>query len=298
MPSERSLKRFLRQNGAGYILIMPMVTGILVFVVYPMLKALLYSFQHTNGISGYFAGLRNYIWIFKDPVFWTAVFNTFYMAILSVIVNLVVCFILASFINALSIGKNLFKAVYFLPNVVSVIAVSILFNFLFYPTEAGPVNYVLGVLGIPAVGWFTSPIIAPLSIVLMGMWRSIGYDTIIFLAGLQSVPRELYEAANVDGAGSLKRWWHITLPSMRPVFVFFIIMATINSLKRFGDVWMIGGVGGNPGGALQTIVLYIYRNAWVSSDVGVASAAAYMLFLFSLMFTLINYRIMGVGKEN
>jgi multiple sugar transport system permease protein len=289
---------FMRKNGAGYVMVAPMVVGILVFVVYPMIKALLYSFERTNGIVAKWVGIKNYVWIFNDAVFWKSVYNTFYMAVLSVVFSITVCFVLASLINSLSSGKNLFKGLYFLPNVVSVVAGAILFKYLFYPTDEGIVNFLLSKVGIQSVGWFTSPTIAPLSIVIMSIWRSMGYDTILFLAGLQSVPREHYEAASVDGAGSLRQWWYITIPSMKPIFVFVIIMATINSLKRFSDVYMIGGIGGNPGGSIQTIVLYIYRNAWQTSQVGIASAAGYMLFLFSLVFTIINFKLLGVGKEN
>ena len=286
----------MRTTATAYLLLAPMLVGIAVFVLYPMLCALVYSFQKTNGISGSFRGIMNYRWLFRDKVFWTAMGNTIYMAILSVISGISVCFLLASMINSLSRGKNFFKSVYFLPNVVSMIAVATLFIFFLNPTENGPVNYFLKQLGIGPISFFVNTQSARESVVLMGLWKSIGYDTILFLAGLQSVSREMYEAASVDGANGFRRWWHITIPSMKPIFAFMTIMYTINALKRFTDVYRIGGTAGNPGEALTTIMIYIYRNAWVTNNVGVASAAAYMLFLLSMIFTVINYRFFGVGK--
>ena len=290
---KNKLNPFIRRNIAGYLLCSPMILGLLIFVFYPMLQTFIYSFQSTNGISGVLNGVTNYKWIFKDDMFWGALKNTAIMSVMAVLIDIVVCFILASLINSLSYNKGFFKSIYFLPNVVSSVATALLFNFLFYPTNAGVINYFLSFLGIKPVGWLVQPGIAKFSIVLMGLWRSVGYDTILFLAGLQSIPREYYEAAKVDGANGLQRWWHITIPNMKPIFAFMIIMQVIGTLKRFDDVWLIGGVGGNPGGSLQTVVLYIYRNAWISRDVGIASAASVVLFAITLIITIANYRLMN-----
>ena len=284
---------FFKRNMTGYLLCAPLLLGIFIFVFYPMVQVLIYSFQSTNGISGTFNGISNYKWIFQDDMFWTALKNTVYMAVLAVILDIVVCFVLASLINSLTFGRNFFKSLYFLPNVVSSVAVAMLFNFLFYPSQNGVINYFLSFLGIDPVGWLVSPSTARLSIVIMGLWRSVGYDTILFLAGLQSIPREIYDAAAVDGANGLQKWWYITIPNMKPTFTFMIIMQTISTLRRFDDVWLIGGIGGNPGGTLQTMVLYIYRNAWTSRDVGIASAASVFLFILLLAVTILNYKVMN-----
>jgi len=273
-----------------------MVTGILVFVLYPMINALRYSFHRTDGVTGVFVGFDNYLWLFRDKNFHSAVYNTVLMALMSVSTGVVFCFILASLINSLARGKNFFKSVFFLPNVVSMVAASILFSFLLHPSKAGLVNALLALFGVKPVPWFSHPSLAPFSIIILNIWRSCGYDTIIFLAGLQSVPKEYYDASQVDGANAFQRWLYITIPSVRPIIMFVIIMYTINSLKRISDVFMIGGLAGNPGGSLSTIVLYIYRNAWTAGQVGTASAAAYVLFLLSLSFTFLNYRVMKAGE--
>ena len=168
------------------------------------------------------------------------------------------------------------------------VAVAMLFNFIFYPTENGILNYFLGLFGISPIGWLVSPKLARFSIVIMGLWRSIGYDTILFLAGLQSIPGEIYEAAAIDGASGLQKWWYITIPNMKPTFTFMIMMLTISTLRRFDDVWMIGGSAGNPAGKLDTMVMYIFRNSWLSREVGVASAAAVVLFVITMTLTILN----------
>jgi len=289
--------RFIKENGAGYLLCAPLLLSIFIFVMYPMLQMILYSFQATNGISGRFNGISNYRWIFNDRLFWSAMFNTGRMAVFGIVLNIVVCFVIASLINNLIRGKGIFKSLYFLPNVVSAVAVAMLFNFLLYASSSGIVNRFLSWFGVAPIGWLVSPSLAPFSMVLMGLWRSMGYDTILFLAGLQSIPREIYEAAEVDGAGGLKKWWSITIPSMRPVFVFVIMMMTISQMRRFEDIYMIGGVGGNPGGALSTMVLYVYRTAMISKVVGIGSAAAVVMFVIILAVTMFNNSVLNRKED-
>lgn len=285
---KKKSRNFFRQNLAGYALCAPMLLAILIFVLYPMIQVVIYSFQSTNGISGTWRGFRNYQWVLTDSMFWNAAGNTLYMAVLGVIIDVVFCFVIASLINSLSVAKNFFKGLYFLPNVVSSVAVAMLFNFIFYPTENGILNYFLSLFGISPIGWLVNPKLARFSIVIMGLWRSIGYDTILFLAGLQSIPGEIYEAAAIDGASGLQKWWYITIPNMKPTFTFMIMMLTISTLRRFDDVWMIGGSAGNPAGKLDTMVMYIFRNSWLSREVGVASAAAVVLFVITMTLTILN----------
>lgn len=127
----------------------------------------------------------------------------------------------------------------------------------------------------------------------MGLWRGFGYNIIIFYAALQSVPTELYEAASVDGVSAVKRWWYITLPLMRPIIMVVVVMELIGSMRRFGDVFVIGGVDGAPGGSLQTVVVYIYRYAFLSNQVGIGSAASFILFFIIFILTLLNFRFVN-----
>jgi len=290
-------KRFMTKNDmVGYLFVLPLLSGLLVFHLYPVVRSFLMSLENTNGVTGTFVGLDNYRWILKDSMFWNSVYNTVYMAVLSLILNVSISFILASLINTLKKGRNLFKSIFFISNVVSVIATSILFTFLFYPTKAGVINAILAAFGIQPVQWFASTVTSRLTVCIMGAWRMVGYYIIIFMAGLQSVSRELYEAADVDGVNGIQRWWHITIPSIRPIFAFVIIMDTISSMRRFTDVYMIGGTSGSPGGTLVTTVLYIYRNAFTGSQTGVASAAAFVLFLLIMLLSFLN--ITFVNRPN
>lgn len=245
--------RFTRNDWMGYLFSAPLIIGVIVFAIYPMFAALFMSFHQTSGLnlSGTWVGLSNYQYALEDSLFWQALSNTFVMGIWSVLLGIALSFVLASLINNLKwhLGRNFFKAVYFLPNVVSGVATSLLFSFLFFPSKEGLINFVIGLFGLDPVGWFTNPEVARYSIVLMSLWGALGYNTIIFLAGLQSVPRDLYEAAEVDGAGTYRKWWYITIPYLRPIFVFMLIMGTIGGMKRFTDVWLIGGTAGNPGEA-------------------------------------------------
>ncbi|MFC0394526.1 carbohydrate ABC transporter permease [Paenibacillus mendelii] len=288
-PAKRRLK-LTRNDWAGYAFSTPLLIGVLAFAIYPMLAALYMSFQQTSGsgLTAQWVGLSNYTYILNDPIFWKSLTNTMYMGVLSMLLGIGVSFILASLINSLKwdLGKNMFKGIYFLPNVVSAVATSLLFSFLFYPDQAGLLNYVIGWFGIEPVGWFTNSQYSRFSIVMMSMWGALGYNTIIFLAGLQSVPRDLYEAAEVDGASGIRKWLHITIPYLRPIFVFMFIMGTIGGMKRFSDVWLIGGTAGNPDGSLMTSVLYIYRSAFLASQMGLATAASYLLFVVILILTM------------
>jgi multiple sugar transport system permease protein len=294
-PARRWSKVKVRNNKMGYVFVAPLVLGVLAFAIYPMFAALYLSFNQTSGatLNGKWVGLSNYRYALNDPIFWKSLYNTLYMGILSVSIGIIVSFILASMINSVKWvnGKNMFKGIFFLPNVISAVASTLLFSFLFYPTKQGLLNFVLGFLHIDPVGWFTDPRFSQISIVLMSLWGALGYNTIIFIAGLQSVPRDLYEAAEVDGAAGLKKWWYITIPYMRPIFVFMIVMGTIGSMKRFTDVWLIGGTAGNPSGTLLTSVLYIYRNAFLAAQMGLASASSYLLFFVILILTVLLLRL-------
>lgn len=283
-------KLFTSTDIAGYVFSAPLVIGVLVFAIYPMVGALVLSFQKAlTSFGGEWVGLSNYETVLTDSMFWKSLYNTLYMGVLSVALGVSLSFILATLVHNIPWLKwrNFFKGVYFLPNVVSLVAASILFQLLFHPGSEGILNYVLGWVGIEPIGWFTNPSISRFSIVLMTLWGMLGYNTIIFIAAISSVPRDLYEAAEVDGATWYSKWLYITIPYLRPIIVFMVIVSTITAMKRFTDVWLIGGTAGNPAGSLMTVVLYIYRNAFLSSQMGVASAASYILFMIILVLSIL-----------
>lgn len=283
--------RLNRKSVTGYLFVLPLVAALLVFDIYPIIQSFHISFLNDNGVSGRYVGLSNYTDVLTDPQFWSAFYNTVYMGVLGVVFGIPISFICASLIHALPVGKGFFKAVYFAPNVTSTVALAIVFTYLFYPTDHGLVNIPLGWLHIGPLGWFSDPRFARLGIVIMDLWHGIGYSMLIWLAGLQSVPRELYEAAAVDGANGLRKWWYITIPSIKPIFFFVVVMGTIGAFKRFTDVFVIGGADGAPGGVLSTLMVYIYRYAFTSFEFGRASAASFITFAFIILVTLLNFRL-------
>lgn len=287
---QQKKKFFTATDIAGYIFSAPLVIGVFVFAIYPMIGALILSFQRAqSSFGGEWIGLGNYKTVLSDTNFWKALYNTFYMGFFAVVLGVALSFILATLVHNVPWIKlrNFFKGVYFLPNVVSLVAVSILFQLLFHPGGGGILNYALGWIGIEPVGWFTNPAFSRFSIVLMNLWGMLGYNTIIFIAAISSVPRDLYEASEVDGANWFDKWRYITIPYLRPIILFMVIISTISSMKRFTDVWLIGGTAGNPAGSLMTVVLYIYRNAFLASQMGIASAASYILFMVILILSVL-----------
>jgi len=278
----------------GALFVLPMMLGTIAFYYIPIFQAFIFSFQNVTVLhGGEWVGLQNYRWVVQDPRFWQSVQNTFSMGLMSLLLNISIPLIIASLLNFLPKGKNLFRTLYFIPNVVSVVATAILFEFLFSASREGLLNALLANFGVGPFGWFSDPNMSQFSIALMGLWRVSGYNIIIFYAALQSVPNELYEAANVDGATPIKRWWNITLPMVRPIIMVVVMMEIIGSMRRFADVFMIGGSDGSPGGSLQTIVVYIYRNAFLANQWGIGSAAAFILFVIILILTLLNNRFVN-----
>jgi len=287
----RSLLVATASQLTGYLFVLPLVAALLAFSYYPMLEALRLSFTNSNGVSGTYVGLSNYKYVLSDPLFWSALYNTVYMGLLSVVFGVILSFIFATLVNSLPFGQAFFKAIYFAPNVTSIIATALVFLFLFYPTDHGLANVFLGWFGIGSLRWFADPRFARLGIVIMAIWHSIGYAMLIWLAGLQSVPRTLYEAADVDGAGKFQEWLYLTIPLLRPIFLFVVVVDTIGSFKRFADVYQIGGTDGQPGGALATLMIYIYRLAFNGFDFGTSTATAFIVFLIIAVCTLVNFRL-------
>jgi multiple sugar transport system permease protein len=283
----------VNKHTVGYLFLMPLILGVVIFSLYPIGEAFRISLYHHNGVRGVWTGLSNYEFIWYDKMFWRALRNTIVMGVMGLAMGLPLSFIIASLINGIAARKLgvLFKAIYFLPNVTSTIAASIVFMLLLYPTEKGIANTMLGWFGIAPLGWMADPNYAQFSVILMDTWHGLGYSVLIWLAGLQGVSKDLYEAASVDGAKKLQQWFYITIPAMKPVIFFMVVMGTISAFKRFSEVFVIGGPDGNPGGSLSTLMLYVYRYGFYTFDFGKAAAASYVIFIIILIFTLINFKM-------
>lgn len=270
----------------------PIVLYFLVFSVYPVLSALYISFhdwslmerEHT------FIGLENYAWAFSDPSFYTVVRNTLLFAVLNVLGQTVMGLLLAVFVG--SLPKRLvtwMRVVLFTPVVTSMVAVSLMFVWLYQPSF-GIINYLLGFVGLGPFDFLQSETQVIPAIVLMTVWKNVGYTMVIFIAGLTTIPRDLYEAAEIDGANRLAQFWRITLPLLKPTIMFVTITSVISSLQVFTQIYTM--TKGGPGLSSRTIVVHIYETAFKFFEMGRATSLAFILFVIIMVFTMLQLRLM------
>lgn len=234
-----------------------------------------------------FVGLNNFVIIFNDPLFWKSVYNTIVIGVMGTAPQLIVGILLAFALNSVLIkSKALFRVAIFLPYVTSIVAVAIVFSVLFSNQEFGLVNSILGVFGVEPVTWTRSEWGTKFAIATMVFWRWLGYNTIIYLAGMQAIPNDLYEASKIDGATLRQQIWHITIPLLKPFILFTVFTSTIGALQIFAEPHIFQGRGGRPEGI--TVVLYLYREAFDSNFFGTASATAIALFFLIIIISALN----------
>ena len=278
------IKRYI----SWYLLLLIPMVGTLVFNFYPLIQTMVTSLQNMNGK---FIGFTNYRIMFASSEFKQTVINTLYMAVLGVTFNIPLAFIIASLLNNIGRGKGIYRVIFLLPMVMSMVTVVTLFKYLMLPNEEGVFNYIIGILGFEPSLWLNGTGTARESVVFIAVWKGIGYNVILFFAGLQGIPADMYEAAEIDGANSFKKWLYITIPASKSTFTFVLITSTIAALKRFTEVYAVSMETGNPAGRLETLLLYIYKNSFSTlnyKDEGLAGAASVVLFLIILAATLVN----------
>ena len=278
------IKRYI----SWYLLLLIPMVGTLVFNFYPLIQTMVTSLQNMNGK---FIGFTNYRIMFASSEFKQTVINTLYMAVLGVAFNIPLAFIIASLLNNIGRGKGIYRVIFLLPMVMSMVTVVTLFKYLMLPNEEGVFNYIIGILGFEPSLWLNGTGTARESVVFIAVWKGLGYNVILFFAGLQGIPADMYEAAEIDGANSFKKWLYITIPASKSTFTFVLITSTIAALKRFTEVYAVSMETGNPAGRLETLLLYIYKNSFSTlnyKDEGLAGAASVVLFLIILAATLVN----------
>jgi multiple sugar transport system permease protein len=270
-----------------YVFISPWLVGFFGLTLLPMLISLYTGFTKWNGIGGTtFIGARNYHDLFtQDSLFTTAIVNTLYYAVASVVLGVAFALFLAILLNLKFTGRSFFRVVFFLPYVVTGIPVFVIWTWLFNP-QYGPFNYWLGLFGIHGIAWLNSPSTAMPSLILMSL-TGIGAMMVVFLAGLQNIPTELYEAARIDGASTLAQAFKITIPMLSPIILFNAIWAIIGSLQLFAQPYVM--TAGGPENATLTIGLYLYQMAFTYYQFGYASAIAWVLFALTLAFSLLVF---------
>jgi len=241
-------------------------------------------------------GLSNYKNIlFNDPLFWKAMGNTVKYIIGVVPIGICISLLLAVAIDQKIKFKNFFKSIFFLPTVTAIVAVSVIWKWLYAGEKYGLFNFFIMKLGFHPIDWLASPEWTLPSIMIMSIWAGLGYNIILFLAGLQTIPQTMYEAAEIDGAGFWRKFFDITLPLLKPTIVFVAMMSFIVSFQVFEQVYIMTGRQGSIGGVLNsglTIVAYLYDRGFQKFQMGYASALAYIIFLCILIMTMINRRFM------
>jgi multiple sugar transport system permease protein len=282
LPVER--RDFLR----GIAFISPWLVGFLVFTVFPILASLYYSFTDYSLLnSPEFVGLKNYITLFtRDEFFGKVVYNTLYLAVLAVPSSQIVAFLLASLLNTKLVGRSIFRTIFFIPSIVPVVSSAMIWLWI-YNTQYGLINSNLVNLGLPVIPFLSSPKLAKISLIIIYCWAT-GSSMMIFLAALQDVPQSLYDAAKVDGAGAVARFFNVTIPMCTPAILFNLLMGVIDTFQYFTFVWVL--TRGGPNFSTEFYSVYLYRNAFAFLKMGYASAMAWILFLIVLVVTFVLFR--------
>lgn len=250
--SYKKRRNFITPKTAPYLFVLPAFGLFVTFTVYPIIASFLLSFQTNSGGEYVFTGLSNYVKLFTDPIFYKALMNTFIILIFQVPIMLLLAVILAVALNSKLLNmKGFYRVSFFTPAVTSLVAASIIF-ILLLNSDYGLVNYILVSLGFEKINWLTNSFWAKVSLILVTTWRWTGYNMVILLAGLQNIPRELYEAASIDGASTIRKFLYITLPQLKPVLLFCFVLSTIGSFQLFDEPYNL--TGGGPNNATLTII--------------------------------------------
>lgn len=284
--SSGTLRR--REALDGVLFAAPAIIGLAVFILGPVVASLFFSMTEYNIVQpAAWAGLDNYVRMMSEELFWTSLYNTAYYSILSVPLSLVFALAVAMLLNQKVKGQTIFRTIFYLPSLVSGVAVAIIWMWIFNPFY-GLLNIALEQVGIIGPLWLQSAVWSKPALVIMHVWSGTGSAMIIFLAALQGVPEELYEAARIDGAGSWKKFRYVTLPMISPVTFFNLIMGVISGFQVFTQAYVM--TQGGPLNSTLFYVLYLYRHAFIYFEMGYASALSWVLLLITVAFTALIFR--------
>lgn len=265
------------------------------FVFWPVVKGFHFSLLEW-GLRGptAFVGLDNFRHMFDDVVFKTALINTFIYTFTTVPISIVIALFLALLLNRKIRFKIFFRSVIFFPVITSLVIVGFMWKYMF-ATEYGVINYVMTLFGGSKIEWLSDPVLAFGVVIMTSVWQSVGMGMVIYLAGLQGIPEQLYESSRIDGATESQQLIRITLPLLKPTTLFILVIQMIRSFRVFEQVYVL--TQGGPGYSTQVMVYYIYRQAFQNYNMGVASAAAVVFFLIVLIFTVLQMKLLGQKVE-
>lgn len=285
---KRKASRMARkENLAGWAFIGLNLAGYLMFKLIPLILAGVLSFTKWNIAASLdtlqFVGFANFTRLFRDPVFWSSFWNTIVYSVAMVPIAIALSLLLAVVLDKYVFGKGLLRLAFYLPNISSMVAVSVVWMILFLPSY-GPINQLLTAMGISnPPKWLNGASTSLISIIIVGIWQRLGYNIIIILAGLQGVSQTLYEAAEIDGANARQKFMYITIPSLSNTMFFLTMISFISSFQVFTPVQVM--TQGGPGTSSSVLVYYIYKSAFQNNDIGYASAMAWMLFFLVFIFS-------------
>ena len=280
----------------GYFFILPFFLLFSVFMLFPVAYSLYISLFRWQGLKTQnFIGLNNFVELLRDDVFLTCTKNSFWYAFGCLGVELPLALFFALILNHPWIKfKNTFRIIYFIPVLISSVVVSIIF-FMIYDYNYGLLNYFLKSMHVSAVPWLRDREWVKISIIMMVSWRWIGYGMVFFLAGLQGISKELYEAAFIDGANKRQTFFHITLPQLKPIILFMTVVSLIGSFQLFAEIYVL--TGGGPGNASMNIPIYLYRNSFEYFQMGYGAAIAWALFAIIFTVSFIQIKLFGAFRE-
>jgi ABC-type sugar transport system permease subunit len=278
-----------RSQKTGYWFILPYVVFFASFVAYPLVFSFILLFHRWNIVTPMeWIGLKNFERLFGDPLFFKAIINTLKFLLIHIPLQMIVALGLAVVLNSKLKFRGVFRAVFFLPVVVSGVVVTILWQSL-YAFDSGLLNRMLTAVGFGKVPWLIDPDMAMLSIALMATWKNVGIYIVLFLVGLQDVPRELYESASIDGATRARQFFRITLPMLRPTFVVVVVLSTIGGFSLFVEPYVL--TGGGPMESTLSAVLYIYNQAFYFNHMGYAATLGFVFALIILAVVLLQRKV-------
>jgi multiple sugar transport system permease protein len=275
----------------AYAFLAPVLVGFAAFVLGPAVAAIGLSFYHYDVMTPpRFAGWANYVRLFRDPrlpgIYWNTLVYVVWYVLLTTVFGLALA--VAADRPMRAVWRYLIRTSYFFPVLTSLASVSLVWQYL-YNTDFGIMNYYLGLIGVPRIPWLTSSRAVIPSIILLGVWKNVGFNFILFVAGLQNIPRHLYEAASIDGAGRTATFRYVTLPSLTPVLFFTVVWGLINAFQVFDSPYIL--TSGGPGDSSRTVVMYIYETGFRFFQMGYASSVALSLFAVVVVLTAIQFRL-------
>ena len=267
--------------------LLPSLVGVVAFLLIPVVLLVVYSFLHWNLLtSPTWAGFSNFTGIFEHDHALRALLLTIYYVALNVPLQTVLAILLALMLNSKLPAMGVFRTLYVVPYMATPVAMAVVWNWILDP-KLGAINVLLGHLGISGPGWLTTTALAMPMIALINIWQYLGYNMLFFLAGLQAIPRQLHEAAAIDGAGKFKEFFSITMPLLRPTLLFVLVTDVIGSFQIFDTVWVL--TQGGPGNSTEVLNVSIYQTAFVNFDIGGASAMSLVLFGVILLVTIVQF---------